>query len=87
MGKGVSNDSSSVMTLRPHAYNATEFSVGLTTDAPSAMSSLPSRGTFLKWFVFSFYQTPKFLRQHFAFETRNLFPLWIQDCSILIFFG
>lgn len=52
MGKGVSNDSSSVMTLKPHAYNATEFSVGLTTDAPSAMSSLPSRGTFLKWFVF-----------------------------------
>lgn len=52
MGKGVSNDSSSVLTLRPHTYNATEFSVGLTTDAPSAMSSLPSRGTFLKWFVF-----------------------------------
>lgn len=49
MGKGVS---SSVMTLRPHTYDATEFSVGLTTDAPSAMSSLPSRGTFLKWFVF-----------------------------------
>lgn len=28
IGKGVSNDSSSVMTPRPHTYNATEFSVG-----------------------------------------------------------